>query len=270
LGLFSSNYNRPGPGIYKNQPKKKPFFLFWEIFFRKFWQLIQLNLLFCVPVIAVFALMVLLSGVTSLAALVNLPLILLFPFIGGLTMITRNYAREEHAFLLSDFMGAVKKNWAAFLANGIVSYVLYLILSIAITYYNSQIKENSIFVVPFALCVGIAFLFIAAQYYIPVMIITFDLKLSQIYKNALIFAIIGLWRNLLLTVLLGLLIFVFYILFQLMPLTILIAVCLLLFLMFSFVMFLINFVVYPLIDKTMIQPFQEKEGGNSEQSDFKD
>ena len=35
------------------------------------------------------------------------------------------------------------------------------------------------------------------------MIITFDLSLSKIYKNALIFAIIGLWRNLMLIAIIG-------------------------------------------------------------------
>lgn len=269
MGLFQINYNRPGPGVYKNQPKKKSFFLFWEIFFRKFWKLIQLNLLFCIPVAAVFLLMFLLGSLSNLAIVVDLPVILIFPFIGGLAMVTRNYAREEHAFLFSDFKDAVKNNWAAFLANGIISYAVYMILSISVSYYYAQIKSNTIYLVPFALCIAIAMVFIVAQYYIPVMIITFDLKLSQIYKNAMIFSVIGLWRNLLLTVLLGILLFALYLLFNLMPLTILIAVCLLLLLVFSFCMFLVNFTVYPLIDKMMIQPYQEKKS-NSEDTDFKD
>ena len=52
--------------------------------------------------------------------------------------------------------------------------------------------------VPLIICFLLSFLFICAQFYIPTMIITFDLGLRQIYKNAFIFAILGLWRNLML------------------------------------------------------------------------
>lgn len=274
MGLFQNYYNRPGPGVYKNQPKKKPFFLFWELFFRKFWKLIQLNLLFCIPVAAVLALTFLFGSFSNLAIVAYLPIILIFPFVGGITMITRNYAREEHAFLLSDFMDAVKNNWAAFLANGIISYAVYVILSVSLSYYYTQIRSNSIFIIPFALCLLISMVFLFAQYYIPVMIITFNLKLSQIYKNAMIFAVIGLWRNFLITAILGILLMALYLLFNLMPLTIIIAVLLLLLLLFSFCFFLINFAVYPLIDRMMIQPYREKDGNNKdskkEDTDFRD
>ena len=45
--------------------------------------------------------------------------------------------------------------------------------------------------VPLIICFLLSFLFICAQFYIPTMIITFDLGLRQIYKNAFIFAILG-------------------------------------------------------------------------------
>lgn len=269
MGLFQNNYNRPGPGIYKNQPKKKPFFLFWEIYFRKFWKLVQLNLLFCIPVAVVFALMILLNFATNLAVVVNLPVVLIFPFIAGIAMVTRNYAREEHAFLFSDFKDAVRNNWAAFLVNGIISYAAYVVLSVSISYYMAQMKTNAFFIVPFALCVGISLILVFAQYYIPVMMITFDLKLSQIYKNAVIFSILGLWRNLFLTVVLGVIFIAFYILFLLSPLTIIIGIALIILLLFSFIMYLINFTVYPLIHKMMITPYENNKNGSAD-SDFKD
>ena len=45
MGIFSFS-NKEGPGIYKDRPQKKRFFLFWEILGRKIGKLIQLNLLF--------------------------------------------------------------------------------------------------------------------------------------------------------------------------------------------------------------------------------
>ncbi len=275
MGLFQNNYNRPGPGVSKDEPDKKPFFRFWEIFFRKFWQLIQLNLIFCVPVIVAVILMYFLSKVTTLTLIAFLPLVLVFPFVAGLTIITRNYAREEHAFIFSDFIDAVKNNWASFLINGVVCYAVYFIISVAVSYYTAQLSSNNIFFIPLALCIGIAVLFIFSQFYIPIMIVTFDLKLSMIFKNAFIFSIIGLWRNLLLTVLLAAILFGFYVLMIWMPLTVMIALLLAVLILFAFCMFLINFTVYPLIDKNMIQPYlKEKENAEAEKSeensDFRD
>ena len=48
MGLFKNNYERAGVGIAKNAPKKKGFFRYMEIFGRKFWKLIELNLLYFV------------------------------------------------------------------------------------------------------------------------------------------------------------------------------------------------------------------------------
>ena len=268
MGLFQINYNRPGPGVNKNAPKKKSFFLFFELFFRKFWDLIKLNLIFSIPMLIAFVLIVFLNSVTNLSFILLLPVLLIFPFMAGLTFVTRNYAREEHAFILSDFIGAVKSNWAAFLINGVVCYAAYVILSVSITYYSAQMKSNNIFFIPLAVCIGISILFVFAQYYVPTMIITFDLKLSQIYKNAIIFSIIGLWRNLLITVILSLISFGFFILTQWMPLTFILAGVLAIFILFSFCMFLINFTVYPLIDKTMIAPYREKDDNAKSEIDF--
>ena len=208
MGLFSINYNKPGPGVAKDAPVKKPFFRFWEVYFRKFFNLIKLNMLFAVPTAICFALCFLLesfvTGISSsLAFLGQLPLVLLSPFVGGLTFVCRNYAREEHAFILSDFMEATKKNWKQFLLNGIVCYVFYVLMAISINFYSSQMASNSILYIPFIVCILLSFLFICAQFYIPVMIVTFDLRLRQIYRNALIFSIIGLWRNLMLIAIIG-------------------------------------------------------------------
>ncbi len=270
MGLFHSNYNRPGPGVSKNEPQKKPFFRFFTILLRKFGNLIQLNLIFSIPLIAAVALIYFLGLVTSLSFIVLLPLILVSPFVAGLTFVTRNYAREEHAFVFSDFKEAIQKNWAIFLINGVICYVAYIIFDVAISYYSAQLNSNSIFFLPLALCIGITILFIFSQFYIPVMAVTFDLPLNKIYKNAMIFSIIGLWRNLLLTVLLAIICLALYIMVQLMPLTFMLAIILAVFLLFSFCMFLINFTVYPLIDKIMIRPYQNKNEDSSENADFKD
>jgi len=234
---------------------------FGQLFIRKLSKLIELNLLFLIPTIVVFALSV---GITLLGVpqpiLCFIPVILLSPFIAGLTMITRNFAREDHAFVLSDFIDAVKKNWKPFLINGVICYIFGSVIYVALRYYLLMSGKGWMYVIALSISILVALLFLFSQYYIPVMIITFDLKLKQIYRNAIIFAFLGLWRNLMLTVIFVVLIFANYVAFFIqMPLLVMIAIVLILLIAFSFVSFLTNFTVYPLIEKMIIKPYYEKQ-----------
>ncbi len=286
MGLFNffGNYNKPGPGVSKDEPPKAAPIRFFEIYFRKFSKLIQVNLIFFLPVAAAACLMFLvylfpthftmqLPGLSldvwALYA-VPLPLVLVAPFAAGITYITRNFAREEHAFVWSDFWDAVKGNWKYFLYNGLLVYAAYVILSFSMIYYYNMAAENPFLYVPFWLCLVVSVALLFAQYYLPVMFITFDLKFFQCYRNALIFVAAGFGRNLLITLILGGLLILVIGVIPIMPLTVLIFIVLLLFIVFSFVSYLINFTVYPVIDRYMIQPYNnrmEKEGAEEEDSD---
>ena len=188
---------------------------------------------------------------------VPLPLILLSPFTAGLTFVTRNFAREEHAFVWSDFWDAVKGNWKYFLLNGAIVYLVYLVLSFSMIYYLNSTSQGWLYYIPFWLCIVLAVLFLFAQYYLPVMFITFDLKFSQAYRNAFIFAVAGLGRNLLITVILGALLFLVFSI-PLAPLTVLIFLIVAVCLLFSLVSYFINFTVYPIVDRYLIKPYQQK------------
>ena len=277
MGLFNfwGNYDKPGPGVSKDELPKAAPIRFFEIFGRKFTKLLQLNMIFMLPVLVVAVLMgclylffphVVFQMATASGTLVldvwnlyvvPLPLLLLSPFVAGLTFVTRNFAREEHAFVWSDFWSAVKNNWKYFFLNGVVIYLLYFILSFALIYYYNNAVQNVLLYVPFWLCIVVAVVFLFAQYYIPVMFVTFDLKFGQVYKNAFIFVLAGFGRNLLVTAIFALLI-VGILFIPVMPLTILLLFLLVVFLLFSFIRFLINFAIYPVIDQYLIQPYQRK------------
>lgn len=269
MGLLFGNYDKPGPGVPKNAPPLKPVPRFFSILQRKFFDLVKLNLIFCVPVAAVLALCYFLNSITQVVAIDLLPLILLSPFWAGMTFVTRNYAREEHAFIFSDFVDAVKHNWKPFLLNGILVYAFINIMVIAISYYHNLSSQNIIGTIATVLCIVISYIVLCSQYYVPVLIVTFDLKLTQILRNSLIFAIIGLLPNFITTLLLVLLV-VLYFVSTIMPLTIIIMVCFTIFLLFAYCSFLINFAVYPLVDKMMIQPYLKKQKENKDETEDKE
>ena len=271
MSIFSrlTHYDRPGPGVDKDGPKKPRIVVFFEVFFRKFFNLCKLNLLFMIPVVAVIAIIYLLMNLLLMVGINNLfvaliPVVLIFPFVAGLTYVTRNYAREEHAFIFSDFKDSVKENWGKFLAHGIITFALFCLFYISISFYSANLSTNQFYYIPFCLCVFMALITLFMQFYIPLMIVTFDLKLIQIYKNALIFAFAGALKNLLLLIIFAAMFVLSYLLLAISYALIIVLVLLWIFLAFAFISFLVNFTVYPLIEKLMIIPYYAKQEAENE------
>ncbi|MDR3552371.1 MAG: YesL family protein [Clostridia bacterium] len=229
FGIF--DYSKPGPGVSKDAPQKHRFFLFFEIFFRKFWNLVSINLLyfvFCIPIVTIG------------------------PATAGFTCIVRNFAREEHAFIWMDFWDTFKKNWKQSLAVSIINAVLDFVLVESLYFWHGQYLKSLYMIVPFALCASFAVIFLFMHYYLYVLIITFRLNLKQIYKNAFLFAFLGLLRNILITVILGVLTYALVLFWRISVIIVVPIIAL------SFGGLLINFNTWPLIKKYMVDPYNEK------------
>lgn len=247
FGLF--DYSKEGPGVDKNAPKKKGFIVFFEIYFRKFWKLICANLLY-----VVVALPVLSVGLAQT----------------GLCYITRNFAREKHAFISGDFFDTIKKNWKQALVYGILNVLLTVIIFYAIFFYNAHLflpqeegqKAGFLQYIMSALSLTVFIVFSFMKFYVPMLIITFKLKLKQILKNSLIFAFAGLKRNLLIGLVLTLcyaaavaiILFGGYV-----GITVVLFLYILLFPAFR--SYLIQYNVFPVVKRLMIDPYYKEHPG---------
>jgi len=237
FGMFDAS--KPGPGVSKNEPKKKRFFLFWELYFRKFFRLIIANMLY---------------------ALVSLPVVTRGLAEAGLTFVTRNYAREKHVFLPSDFFDTIKKNWKQALVTGILELVISACLIFDIIYawdwmnavQGFEIMPLLFFAVSFFLVV----IFTYTRYYLYMQIITFKLSFKQVWKNSLLLAIVGFKENIIITLsllavyALVAVLLLNYFWYVLAPLVILYVL-----LFPAFRSFLIQFTIFPLIKRTIIDPY---------------
>lgn len=172
FGLF--NYEKEGPGISKDAPKKKTIFIFIETFFRNFWKFIPIS--FVYSVISMFQIT---DGLAS----------------AGFTHVARQTARDKHSFGLSDFFDTIKKNWKQALVSGIINTLVYILLFFDI-YFFWFMEKGTLSTVCLAFSFCILFVFTVMQFYIPTMIITFKFKLKQVYKNAYKFFFINLKNNL--------------------------------------------------------------------------
>jgi uncharacterized membrane protein YesL len=267
LGI--GNYSKPGPGISKDEPQKNDFFFFFELYFSKFWKLCEINILYficCIPFfIPCFLTLMYQPGNVVLFYLSLAPLIGISVIISGLVYILRNFARQQHVFLWMDFFDTIKKNWKQSLAIGAIDYIVYLIMYTSFNFYNSQIKVNSWYSLPLVLCLLFIVIFTTMQYYLHIMLITFDLSIKKLLKNAFIFSFMGFGHNILIVMFCGLLVLLVYVI----PiLTILIP-----FILISTVGFIVVFNAWIIIERYMFADDttnNELNDGESKKSIFAD
>lgn len=244
MGLFSG-YNTPGPGVSKDEPEKKPFFKFFELYFRKFWKLMVVNLLYVV---------------------VSLPVITRGLADVGLAYVTRQFAREKHAFLPSDFFDTIKKNWKQGLLFGLLELVVSVACGYSLYFYFMGAWASDDFslgsILPLAIALFITVMVKFAFYYVHLQIITFKMSFKQILKNSFLFAVGGIKQNfIILLVELAILVLVGVCLFNFFWITLGIVIAGYLLVYPAFRSFLIQFTVFPLVKKAIIDPYYEEHPG---------
>jgi len=272
FGFF--DYNKPGPGIPKDAPPKAPIIVFFGILQRKFWNFIKINLmvvLFNLPALAagLFVAMgffpYIIPGAESNSDLVFADLIIKFvlvilftcvpmvtvgPVQAGFTYIMRNYAREEHAFIWWDFKDTAIKNLKQSIIVSLINFFVTFLLLLSFRAYLEIGPAGFITVAGVGIIVSMLLIFACMNMYIYPMMITFDLTLKDLYKNAFIFAIIKFIPNIGIFLLCAFIIFFSFGL--IVPFSPIVGLFIYLFFMVSFIGFIINFYVYPALKKYMI------------------
>lgn len=111
------------------------------------------------------------------------------PVQAGMAYVTRNWARDEHAFVWSDFKDAVKANWKqALLASGITGIVPFTML-LCWQFYSGMAAKNVFFVVPQMLSLMLGLLWMLALTFLYPMMVTYEMKFGQLVRNSLLLAI---------------------------------------------------------------------------------
>lgn len=203
--------------------------LFWETLRTRLSGLFRLNLIYMVawlPAMAVIAYHVLalysaLSGLGDLQAQVNAGTLtaaayasqqalyvdaiktlalraLLFlipciavtgPFTAGLCYVTRNWARDEHAFLWSDFKDAVRDNWKQALATSAITGLVPMVVYVCWMFYGQLSAQNSLFMIPQVLTLTLGAVWMMAGMYTYPLIVTYRLRYRDVLRNALLLTV---------------------------------------------------------------------------------
>lgn len=293
---------KEGKGVQKRNPDEPRLKLFFELLFRKLWNLFKLNLLYLVTAIPTFVVMMVVSGlITSRITENYMPLlaqamglaapdmanseyamyvilidILLRMFISlvvtvfwgmgpvtaGYTYIQRNYAREEHAWLLSDFFGKTKENFRQALAVWAIDLAAFVLLTVALLFYSELSGALSYMAY---LIVFIMLIYTIMHFYIYPCMVTFKLSVKNIFRNSLIFTFSEGPRNILLVLVLAVLhIGIPYVILAAgasllaVGIFVLVEVCLLV----AVSGFIVNFAVYPSIERCIREAEGLTDDGN--------
>lgn len=248
MGLFSNRYYKEGPGVDKNERKKKGFFAFFEIYFRNFWGLFSVS--FVYMLMSVFTL-----GIANGLAK------------SGMTHVARSISREKHSFLLDDFFETIKKNWKQSLALGIINVVITAVLALDIWYFwgyisRDDLKDLAILeIIGLGLAIALAIVATYIKYYVWTMVITFSLTIKQMIKNSFQFVFLNFFKNLLVSIALGVIYAGLFLLAHMGPGLMVLAIVLLIFVVPGFKGLLVQSLVFPSIKKYMIDPYYAEHKG---------
>ena len=171
----------------------------------------------------------------------------------GTTYLLRSMVREEGMFLMSDFWYAIKKNLRQGLIFGVIDLLIMALLGYDFLYFYINLGSGSTFIyILFFITFAMIIVYAMMRMYIYLMMVTFDLSIAKMLKNALFFSILGIKRNIMALLWIVLLIALEYVILMVFaPL----GVILPLILLFSVGAFGCAFAAYPKIKEIMIDPY---------------
>lgn len=219
FGFF--DYSKPGKGVSKDDVQKEGLALYFDILGRRIWKFITLNLiylLFSIPSIAVIW-FISSYGVAWLASIAEMDIIkvsselfligallsaILVSVYGtgaasaGMAYVIRNFVRDTHSWVWSDFKDNFKSNFFQATAVFIIDMIVIILCFVSLLFYRIQMTGLMSYVLSSVITVVFALFTMMHLYIYPIMV-TFKLKTKDLYKNALLIVLARLPWNILVT-----------------------------------------------------------------------
>ena len=181
------------------------------------------------------------------------------------TYILRNLVRGDGVFLFSDYFYAIRRNLKQGFVMGLLdTAAIFALVFDFIYFWNSPTTSwgnNFMYIMIFALIL----IYGIMRFYTYLMMVTFNMKLGKILKNALIFTVLGIKRNIL--ALLGILMLVAIsvaLIVFLVPMKLAFVILLPFLCLLAFCGFMYTYAAYPVLQKYMIDPVVKKPAEEDE------
>ena len=210
MGFFDRlYYGKAGKADYTTDdlPKNR-FQLFFEVLRVRFWSLMRVNLMqvvFWIPFIfwTYLNLAALLSidpaaadATAQIQGYLQMYLLGLIPCIAitgpssaAAAYVTRNWARDQHSFVWSDYKDAFKDNWKQALAVSTITGLLPSVLYYGNTFYGGMAAQNFLFFIPQALILLVAIVWVLMLPLLYPLMASYELRFKHLLQNALLIAL---------------------------------------------------------------------------------
>lgn len=208
-------YGKSGKGDFnKEDLPTNRWQLFWEMLRVRFSALIRLNLMYVVAwlptmIVIMIGAMSLLTGQTTedgqavenvmelAQSILFSTLVLLIPCVTitgivtpGVAYVTRNWSRDEHAFIWSDFKDAVKENWKQGLVISLMTSLVPIIVYTCWNFYGSLANtQSAMMIVPQVLVLMLGVIWYLAVTYMHPLIVSYKLKMKDVLRNGVLLAV---------------------------------------------------------------------------------
>lgn len=241
MGFLGFGSNKPIKEIEKDEKQKHRFFIFFDVIFRKFSRFVTLNLIYILFSLPYLFLLYWFSPLNtdSLSYIagagigeyiksmpfedrtafdVILRFIFMFavsitwgtgPASVGASYVLRNFARESHAWVFSDFWEHLKKNFKQSIAVLFIDMlVLYLSLT-AFNFYSNMYmaQSDNMYLIAQGILGVILLIYTIMHYYIYQLMVTYEGNIKNLYKNAMMFTLAKFPQNIFTTI--GILVIIF-------------------------------------------------------------
>lgn len=110
----------------------------------------------------------------------------------------RSMVRGDSTFLWSDYFYAIRRNLRQAFLFGILDLLILFVLVCDILFFY-PLSTNFTYGLMYGLVLALGIIYLVMRFYIYPMMITFDLSIYKLLKNALIFTMLGIKRNLVAT-----------------------------------------------------------------------
>lgn len=180
----------------------------------------------------------------------------------GAAYVLRGLYRGDPVFVWSDFFYGIKRNFKQGFFMGLIDALVLLILGVDFVFFYTR---GGTFMLDFMYFVifALVLIYIVMRFYIYLLLITFDLKITKIIKNALIFTALGIKRNLLALLGIVAIIAINLALIRLfLPSGFSLPIVLPFVYLVGTVSFISTYAAYPVIDKYMIAPYVNDDTDN--------
>ncbi len=199
MGLFSRNFDTPGPGVNRDTPRKKGIGRFFELLGRDSGSFFKANL-WCAVALAPTTLVVS-FGLFSKSVLFTIlgglvGGLVLAPFLAGMHDTVLRAMRDEPGYWWHTYKRAMKNNWKQSLVPGLILGALLSSILMSMSFMLDGTMQLSL---PTGLCLVLSLLLISMCVpYLWAQLVLMELPLPQLFKNTLFFALGNAPRSLLL------------------------------------------------------------------------